>query len=66
MPIVLDVKNNPLYNKGWNEAWNEARIDTTIKNAIIAIKEFGLNIEDVSKKFNIPVNLLKKRLNEIK
>ena len=69
MPIVIDIKKDPIYKKGWNEAWNEAWSEAwseakkkRIEDAIKMIKEFNLPIEIVAKKLEIEINELKKAI----
>ena len=63
MPIVIDIKKDPIYQKAWNEAWNEAN-KKRIEDAIKMIKEFNLPIELVAKKLEIEINELKKAIKQ--
>ena len=53
MPIILEPKSDPLYQKGWSEAWSEARFETKLNDALIMIKKFNLDIDVVAKELGI-------------
>ena len=64
MPFIIEVKNDPLYHKGWNEAWNEAEEQRKLQDALLVIKEFNLPIEVVAQKFGLDTKVLLDNLNQ--
>ena len=70
MPIVFDPKTDPIYQRGMEQGLQqglEQGLEQGIKkakleDAKILIKEFNIPIEVVSKKLNISIEELKKHL----
>jgi hypothetical protein len=58
MPFVIEKTKEPLYKEGLYEG----KIEGKIESAILMIKEFGINPKDIAKKFNLPLEVLLKKL----
>jgi len=56
MPIVFDPKTDPVYQEGVKK--------TRLEDAKIFIEKFNAPIEEVSKTLNIPLEELKRYLNQ--